>query len=196
MANEVEKILEGERKIMTEAPSVVAVGKKVYKIKRVSNRVRTRIDNLSKEALFWEREAKKELTLRQIRRVNNRLRSVNAKIAAYYLLGNWALFVPFLFAIKWRLLDLRLNEHVFKINNAGINDKDINFFYANFQIIKGLLVLSTKLVGDGIEQTKKREESAERMTEEDATQTSETDSKTKTDSKSPRSSKPVRLTKK
>lgn len=177
MANDIEELLRSEHQVRQQLPYNVTVGGKSYKVRQVSQKVRTKIDNLAKDALFLERESKKEMTLRQAKRLNRKIRSIHSKMAAYYLLGNWALFVPFLFAIRWRLLELQNSEVTFTINNAGANDPDTGFYFANWEIIKGLLVLSTKSVGDGIKEYQERMESAENMVETDASPKREEDGK-------------------
>ena len=47
----------------------------------------------------------------------------------------------------------------------------MDFFFANWQITKAQLALSTRLVGKGIEQYEARVESAEGMLKEDASTT-------------------------
>lgn len=170
-------LLEAESNIRKQLPYKVVVGGRVYKVRQVSQKVRTKIDNLAKESLFLERALKKETKMKRAKKLNRKIRSIHSRIAAYYLLGNWALFVPFLFAIKWRMLELRNSETVFNINNAGANDSDMAFFFANWEIIKGVLVLSMKSIEKGIEQFTERAESAAAMLEEDALPKKEEDSK-------------------
>lgn len=162
------EMLESERRIRSGAPCAVAVGGKVYNVKDVPNVIKRRIHDLELEALALEREAKGEVSLRRAKRIANRIRTMHSKTAAYYVLGLKALFVPFAFGIYWRVLDCRTSEHTATINAAGAQGHGANFFYANFQITKAQLALSTKLVGDGIKQYQERMESAESMLETDA----------------------------
>lgn len=108
-----------------------------------------------------EKESKKEITLKRAKQIDKKIRTLHSKTAAYYLLGNWALFVPFLWAIKWRLLDLKDSEVTFTINAMGANNKGVDFFLANWQITKAQLALSMRLVGEGIKQYQERMESAQ-----------------------------------
>lgn len=108
-----------------------------------------------------EKESKTEITLKRAKRIDKKIRTLHSKTAAYYLLGNWALFVPFLLAIMWRLLDLKDSEVTFTINAMGANNKGVDFFLANWQITKAQLALSMRLVGDGIKQYQERMESAQ-----------------------------------
>ena len=107
-----------------------------------------------------EKESKKEITLTRAKRIDKKIRTLHSKTAAYYLLGNWAVFVPLLWAITWRLLDLKDSEVTFTINAMGANNKGVDFFLANWQITKAQLALSMRLVGDGIKQYQERMESA------------------------------------
>ena len=107
-----------------------------------------------------EKESKSEITLKRAKQIDKKIRTLHSKTAAYYLLGNWSLFVPFLWAVKWRLLDLKDSEVTFAINAMGANNKGVDFFLANWQITKAQLALSMRLVGEGIKQYQERMESA------------------------------------
>lgn len=182
-------MLRAQQHILDRLPRVIVVGGRKYNVKQVSQKVRTKIDNLALQSYFLRQESKKELTLRNAKRINAKLRSTHAKVAAYYLLGNKSLFVPFLWAIKWRLLALRNSEVVFRINDAGASDPDTSFYFANWEIIKGILALSTRSVGESIMQFNEREESAASMVREDATKKREEDNKSTASSKRPRTTK-------
>ena len=156
-----EDMLQGEYEVRNGAPCTIAVQGKRYKVKQISNTIRRKISDLEKEALVLEKESKGELTLKRARQIDKKIRTLHSKTAAYYLLGNWALFVPFLWAIKWRLLDLKDSEVTFTINAMGANNRDVDFFLANWQITKAQLALSMKLVGEGIKQYQERMESAQ-----------------------------------
>ena len=155
-----EEMLDGEQQIQRGAPCSVAVQGRTYKVKQISNTIRRKISDLEKEVLVLEKESKKEITLKRAKQIDKKIRTLHSKTAAYYLLGNWALFVPFLWAIKWRLLDLKDSEVTFTINAMGANNKGVDFFLANWQITKAQLALSMRLVGDGIKQYQERMESA------------------------------------
>lgn len=162
------QMLADERAARLGAPCTVVVEDKVYNVKDVPNIIKRKIYDLELEALILEREAKGEIKLRRAQKIAKKLRTLHSKTAAYYILGLKALFVPFLFAIYWRILDCRTSEHTLRINAAGAQGESVNFFYANWQITKAQLALSTKLVGDGIKQYQERMESAESMLDEDA----------------------------
>lgn len=168
MDENVDKMLEGEQAIVNRAPCVIAVGNRIYRVRQISNAVRTRIANLEKEAYILEKQSKDGVPLRKAKRIDKKLRRLHSKTAAYYLLNNKALFIPFLFGIRWRLLDLKDSEHTFRINEAGMSNKGLDFFLANWQITKAQLALSMRLVGDGINQYQERKESVENMLAEDA----------------------------
>lgn len=155
-----EEMLAGEQEIQRGVPCSVAVQGRTYKVKQISNTIRRKISDLEKEVLVLEKESKKEITLKRAKQIDKKIRTLHSKTAAYYLLGNWALFVPFLWAIKWRLLDLKDSEVTFTINAMGANNKGVDFFLANWQITKAQLALSMRLVGDGIKQYQERMESA------------------------------------
>lgn len=156
-----EEMLEGEQLVQRGAPCSIAVQGRTYKVKQISNTVRRKISDLEKEVLVLEKESKTEITLKRAKRIDKKIRTLHSKTAAYYLLGNWALFVPFLWAIQWRLLDLKDSEVTFTINAMGANNKGVDFFLANWQITKAQLALSMRLVGEGIKQYQERMESAQ-----------------------------------
>lgn len=164
----IEKLINGEEAVLLQAPCRVYVKGRTYRVKQVSNMIRRKISILEKEAYVLEQEGKQGVPLKRAKKIDTKIRTLHSKTAAYYLLGNWALFVPFLFAIKWRLLDLKDNEVTYQINAAGAISKDVDFFLANWQITKQALALSTRLVGDGIKQYAERMESVTNMLEKDA----------------------------
>lgn len=165
---EIDDLIASARQIANRAPCDIEVGSRKYHIKQVSNTVRRKIADLEKEAYLLEKRGEEEVPLREARRIDKKLRTLHSKTAAYYLLGNWALFVPFLFAVKWRLLDLRDSEHTYRINESGMNNRGVDFFLANWQITKAQLALSMRLVGEGIKQYQERMESVTNMLEKDA----------------------------
>lgn len=178
-----------EMLIREGVPIRIVVNNKIYKVKQIGNTVARRISDLEKEALLLEREAKQELTIKRAKKIDNKIRTVQSKTAAYYILGNYALFVPFLFAIYWRIIDLRSSEHAYKINSAGFNNEGLHFFFQGFQLIKAALVLSTNLLTKGIEDYQKRVESAESMLAEDALPKKEADDKSAASLKARRTTK-------
>lgn len=166
---ELEKaLLESEALIQSGAPCKIEVDGRVYNVRQISQKVAYKISCLEKEIFMLEDEAKQAITLSRAKAIEKKTYTLHSKTAAYYLLGNWALFVPFLWAITWRWLFYKTNEVTFGINDAGANHKDINFFLANWQLTKARLALSTMLVGNGISQQQERMASAESMLEEDA----------------------------
>ena len=187
--SELERMMREQQRIMDRLPRHIAVGGRKYKVRQVSQKIRTKIDNLALTAYFLQEQSKGEITLRKARKHNTRLRATHAKMAAYYILGNWALFIPFLWAVKWRWMLLRNSETVFRINNAGASDPDTDFYFANWEIIKVILALSTRTVGEGIKQFAERKESAENMLAEDASPKKEGDSKSGLSSRKARTMK-------
>lgn len=159
--------LEGEQQVQSGAPCVIEVQGRKFKVKQITRKVELKIANLEKEVLVLEREAKGEITLKRAKQIDKKMYTLHSKTAAYYLLGNWALIKP-LWALVWRWLLRKTNEVTFRINDAGANNKDVNFLLANWQVTKARLALSTMLVGNGIKQYQERMESAENMLEEDA----------------------------
>lgn len=166
--DEIKTLIEDSEKVLHRAPCVVHVGSTVYKVKQVSNTVRTRISLLEKESYLLEEEGKLGVPLKRAKKIDRKLRTLHSKTAAYYLLNNKAIFIPFLFAIKWRMLDLRDSEHTYRINEAGMNNQGLDFFLANWQITKAQLVLSTRLVGEGLKDYTERMETVQDMLEKDA----------------------------
>ena len=160
-------LFEGAQQVQSGAPCEIEVQGRRFKVKQITQNFALRITNLEKEILVLEREAKGEITLKRAREIDRKMYTLHSKTAAYYLLGNWA-HIPFLWALTWRWLFRKTNEVTFRINDAGANNKDINFFLANWQVTKARLALFTMSVGNGIKQYQERKESAENMLEEDA----------------------------
>lgn len=124
--------------------------------------------------LYLQRKAKGELTLRQMKRINGKMRTIPAKQAAHYVLGRWLWLVPFLWSITWRRIYNNSEELSATVNTTKtLMGKEKDFYIANLEVQKYLLALSMKQVGDAVEQKRKREESAEGMLEQDASQTKE-----------------------
>lgn len=171
--SKVDRLVEGEEQVLMRAPCRVTVQGRTYKVRQVSNMVRRKISLLEKEAYVLEEEGKRGVPLKRGKKIDSKIRSLHSKTAAYYLLGNWALFVPFLWRIKWRLMDLKDNEVTYAINSAGAVSKDMDFFLANWQLTRQALALSMKLVGDGIKQYAEKMESVANMLEKDASGTKE-----------------------
>lgn len=172
----IDRILQQKERITQGAPCNVVANGRTYKVKQFGNWVRTKIHNLALEAKFIEQQTQEAMSLEKAQKLNRRLRAIPAKQAAYLLLGNWAMIKP-LYAIKWRLLEMRTCEETFAINNAGLNDDDLGFFLLGFKIIKSQLEAFTKMVTESAEQKQSRQESAESMLDEDALPKSPEDSK-------------------
>lgn len=154
--------------IIGRAPCQVIVKGKTYSVKQISNTVRRRISLLEKEAYLLEEEGKTGVSMKRAKVIDTKIRTLHSKTAAYYLMNNAAIFFPFLFWIRWHLLDLKDSEVTYKINEVGMNNLGADFFLANWQITKAQLALSMRLVGEGIKQYQERMESAESMLAEDA----------------------------
>ena len=123
---------------------------------------------LEQEAQVLEGRGKQGVSQKEARRITKKLYSLHSKKAAYFLLGNWALFVPGLWAIRWRLLQLAGNETTFKINEAGIVSADLGFSKANWDISKQERELYMRPVGEVARQQRERLESVMNMLETDA----------------------------
>ena len=94
--------------------------------------------------------------------------SLHSKKAAYYLLGNWALFIPGLWATKWRILQLRGNETTHAINDAGVVSADLGFSKANWDSSRLERELYMRPVGEAAKLAQERLESVMNMLETDA----------------------------
>lgn len=165
---DIEKLIEQQQEIVLRAPCPVVVRKKVYNVKQVSNAVRRRISLLEREAYFLEQEANLGVTLKRAKKIEEKIRTLHSKTAAYYVLNNVAIFFPFIYGIRWRTFELKDSEVTYRINEAGMNNRGADFFLANWQITKAQLALSTRLVGEGIKQYQERMESVENMLAKDA----------------------------
>ena len=137
-------------------------------MRQIAQAVRQRIALLEVEAQILEAKGKDGVGEKEGKQITRKLYSLHSKKAAYYLLGNWALFVPGLWAIKWRLLQLRGNETTEKINEAGLVSADLGFFKANWDISKQERELYMRPVGEVAKQAQERLESVINMLETDA----------------------------
>lgn len=174
---ELDRMVAAEQHIVHHFPRVIDVGGKTYKVRQIGKQVRMKIHMLELEAYALSGKQKEAMPLRKAKKIQRKLDILHAKTAAYYLLNNKALFVPFLFALTWRRLMLRYEEHTATINNAALNDEEVGFSFANWENTKHQLALSMKPIGDGVRDTLKRWRAAEAQTLEDATKTKEEDSK-------------------
>lgn len=151
-------------------PERIAIGGKIWRQRRISQRQAVKISNLDFDAIYYQREMQKEgISRRMAKRLNTKYRQVAAKKAAHYVLGRWLWLVPFVYALTWRWIYNQSEEVSATINSAqmmGGRDKD--FYLANLGCSKYQLVLSTKQVGESVKQMQERKESAESMLDEDA----------------------------
>lgn len=163
-----DKFLAGEYETVSKAPCVVIAGGRRYKVRQVSNKVKERIALLEQEAQVLEAQGKEGVSQKSAKTLTKKLYSLHAKKAAYYLLGNWAIFLPFVFWIKWHILQLRSNEETFKIIGAGSVSDDVGFFSANWQLSRQERELFMKPVGEVAKQAQERLENVINMLEMDA----------------------------
>ena len=168
MESKTDKFLAGAYDTITQAPCTVYVGKRKYKVRQVAQAIKERIALLEQEAQVLEAKGKMGTSQKEAKRLTKKLYSLHSKKAAYYLLGNWALFVPGLWAIRWRLLQLRGNETTFKINGAGAISEDLGFSKANWDISKQERELYMRPVGEVARQQLERLESVMNMLDADA----------------------------
>ena len=173
MESKTDKFLAGAYDTITQAPCTVYVGKRKYKVRQVAQAVKERIALLEQEAQVLEAKGKMGTSQKEAKRLTKKLYSLHSKKAAYYLLGNWALFVPGLWAIRWRLLQLRGNETTFKINGAGAISEDLGFSKANWDISKQERELYMRPVGEVAREAQERLETVLDMLEMDALGTKE-----------------------
>ena len=153
---------------MVGAPCVVRVGRRKYRVRQVAQAVKLRVALLEQEAQVLEARGKEGVSQKEARRLTKKLYSLHAKKAAYYLLGNWAIFCPLIWEVKWRLLQLRGNETTFKINEAGVVSADLGFSKANWDYSKQERELYMRPVGEVAKQAQERLETVINMLETDA----------------------------
>ena len=163
-----EKFLKAAHDTIVGAPCVITVGRRKYRVRQVAQAVKERIALLEQNAQILETQGKSGVSQKEASKITKRLYSLHSKKAAYYLLGNWALFIPGLFWLKWHILQLRGNETTFKINEAGLVSADLGFFKANWDISKQERELYMRPVGEVARQQLERLESVMSMLETDA----------------------------
>ena len=168
MASKAEQFLKGAYDTQIGAPCIVEVGKRKYHVRQVAQAVKEKIALLEQEAQILEAQGKRGVSQDQGKKITRKLYSLHSKKAAYYLLGNWALFIPGLFWLKWHILQLRGNETTFKINEAGLISADLGFSKANWDISKQERELYMRPVGEVAKQQLERLESVINMLETDA----------------------------
>ena len=160
--------MNGAYETIVGAPCVVNVGHRKYRVRQVAQAVKERIALLEQEAHILEVKGKQGVSQKEAKNITKKLYSLHSKKAAYYLLGNWAIFCPWLWWIKWHLLQYRGNETTFKINEAGVVSADLGFFKANWDISKQERELYMRPVGEVAKQQLERLESVINMLETDA----------------------------
>lgn len=176
-----------EAMIRLKESKSVEVGGKRYEVRQITNSVRGKIDELNQCVLRQEQRMKSAITVKEARRISRSMYSLHAKQAACYLLGEkiWLVRSAFLlmlfpyldritgvrYWLKWHKLNHLPSEVTFRINEAGMHDDDMDFSLANWQITKAQLALSTRLIGEGMDEYRKRMESAKKQASEDGTAT-------------------------
>lgn len=163
-----ERFLNGAYETVLQAPCTVVVGGRKYKVRQVAQEVKKRIALLEQEAQVLEARGKEGVSQKEAKKITKKLYSLHSKKAAYYLLGNWAIFCPWLWSIRWRILQMRGNEVTFKINGAGAISEDMGFSKANWDLSKQERELYMRPVGESAKQTLERLESVMNMLETDA----------------------------
>lgn len=148
---------------------------RTFKIRQISNALREKIQILTMEAFMLSEKAKEPMSIRRAKKIQRKIYALHAKTAAYYILGNKAKFIPFLYSFTWRRLRLLNDKSIYIINHIGANNEGFAAFSADWQLSKSLLELSMNLLGGALSQNKERRESVKNMVKED--------SQTKQDSK-------------
>ena len=173
---QMEAMLMAEERIKRKFPRKIEADGHTYKVRQISKGIRARIHALEIEAFALSGRQKEKLSARQAKRIQRKLDRLHVKTAAYYLLGNRAR-IPGLFWLTWRRLMWRSEKAIAMINNAAVNDEEINFSSANWDITEIQLALSMRPIGDGVRRTLKRWESASQQVKEDATRRKEEEPK-------------------
>lgn len=168
MESKSEKFVKGAYDTIVGAPCVVRIGRRKYRVRQVAQKVKEKIALLELEAQVLEARGKQSVSPKDGAKITKKLYSLHSKKAAYYLLGNWALFVPGLWALKWRILQLRGNETTFKINEAGLVSADLGFSKANWDISRQERELYMRPVGEVAKEAQERLETVISMLDEDA----------------------------
>lgn len=174
---ELSRLVAAKEHVREGLPRVIEVDGHKYKVLQISKGVRSRIHALELEAYALSGKQKEPMPVREARKIQRRLDTIHAKTAAYYLLGNKAVLMPWLFALTWRRLMRRSEEHCAMINSAAVNDEEVGFSLANWDITRQQLALSMRPIGEGVRQMLKRWESAEVQAMEDAMKKKNQDSR-------------------
>ena len=185
---EIQEILaKTERAIRLREAKVVDVFGVRYEVQQITNSVRGKIDELTQMVFVQANRMKEAVTVKEARRISRAMYSLHAKQAACYLLGEriWLfrsalmlMLFPFLdrvtgirYWLKWHKLNHLPSEVTFRIIEAGMQDSDLDFSLANWQTTNALRALSTRLIGEGMQEFQKRMESATKQASEDGTAT-------------------------
>lgn len=168
MESKSESFLQGAYDTITSAPKIIVASGHKYKVRQVAQAVKQRIVLLEQEAQILEAQGKAGVEQKEAKKITKKLYSLHSKKAAYYLLGNWAIFCPWLWWIKWHILQLRGNEVTFKINEAGVVNSDLGFSKANWDISRLEREHYMRPVGEVAKQAQERLESVINMLETDA----------------------------
>lgn len=162
------KFLNTAYDVISSEPTYIEVGRRRYKVRQVAQAVKERIALLEQEAQVLEAKGKQGTSQKEAKKITKKLYSLHSKKAAYYLLGNWALFFPWVWWLRWHILQLRGNETTFRINEAGVVNADLGFSKANWDISRQERELYMRPVGEVAEQQLERLESVINMLETDA----------------------------
>ena len=163
-----DKFIAGEYETISQAPCTITVRGRRYKVRQVAQAVKERIALLEQEAQVLEAKGKEGVSQKAAKRLTRKLYSLHSKKAAYYLLGNWAIFFPWVWWIKWHILQLRGNEVTFMINGAGAVSEDVGFSKANWQLSRQERELFMRPVGEVAKEARERLENVINMLEKDA----------------------------
>lgn len=166
--------------------TVITAAGKQWTLRPMSLKQAERISNIDFDIKYWQSQFQAPLSRRKAKRLNSRIRRAYARRAAARWLGRWW-FVPGVAWLGWHYLYLQSEEVSATINTIGEIGGEANFYSANLGCSKHQLVRSTMQVGDVYEDLQKRKQSADAMTEEDA-------SKIREDSKSDAPSPKARTT--
>ena len=173
MVSKAERFLNGAYETQIGAPCVIDVGGRKYKVRQVTQAARQKIALLEQECQILEARGKQGVSKKEGKKITKKLYSLHSKKAAYYLMGNWALFFRPAWWIKWHILQLRGNEVTFKINEAGFVSADLGFSKANWDFSKQERELYMRPVGEVASDALERLESVLNMLEMDALGTKE-----------------------
>ena len=163
-----DKLLEAERQISTQSKIPVTINGKVYKVRQCSNKIETKIHYKLLELYALEKKGnKEEMTLKEAKKLQGRLRRLHSQQAAWYLIGNWGLFIPFLHAIMWRWVDLKTSEFAFYIISTAQGGAGKGFFTLLWANSKAQLKQSMNGLLQGEDLLSQRMASVEEMLKED-----------------------------